>query len=405
MRSTDPNTGVFATPRVSVVMANWEAGDKLEQAIGSVLGQSMADLELIICDDASKDDSLLIAQTAMRNDPRIRLIRAPSNGGPARSRNRGLEAARGEWIAIIDSDDLVHPERLERLLAVARHSQADIVADDLLQFFEDGSPSRLFLHADDNTLFAVTAEQWIAAGVDGSKPLGYLKPMLRRSVMGDLRYDEQLRIGEDYDLVLRLLLRGATMMVYPEPFYLYRRHSGSISHRLSTANLAAMLDSQDAMVGTLDAVSRPVATAFAARRAQLEAGLRFGQLVDAIKARRLPEAMSLLARYPTLAPRLWHSFVEGRRRRIEPLRAPIAPSRMQLGIGGRPVPAYVPVREMDWTKPTHRQVWLGLSQLGSGKPIDIICPDQSSRYAAGFIPMARVHSAPAPAQSMAAVAR
>ncbi|HTM77944.1 MAG TPA: glycosyltransferase family 2 protein, partial [Devosia sp.] len=104
MRSIDPETARAAAPLISVVMANYEAGDKLVAAIDSVLRQSVGDLELIVCDDASGDHSVALVQRFADSDCRVRLVRAEANGGPACCRNRGLDAARGQWIAIVDSD-------------------------------------------------------------------------------------------------------------------------------------------------------------------------------------------------------------------------------------------------------------------------------------------------------------
>ncbi|HTN63320.1 MAG TPA: glycosyltransferase [Devosia sp.] len=388
MRSIDPETARPAAPLVSVVMANYQAGDKLVSAIESVLRQSVGDLELIICDDGSTDHSIALVEQFSRADPRVRLIRAEANGGPARSRNRGLDAARGQWIAIVDSDDIIHPERFERLLAAASYRQADIVADDLLHFYEDGTPATLLLPEGQDRLFTITPGQWIEAGLNGSPPLGYLKPLIRAEALGALRYDESLHIGEDYDLVLRLLLAGAVMIVVPEPYYLYRRHSGSISHRLAAADLMAMIDSQDAMSGRLGDLPQLVAEAFSARRTQLAHGLAFVRLVEAIKGRRIGQAMLLLAGNPRLAIRLWQSFLEGRNQKTGmPVNQLVPSGTVTLD----EVPDYVAVAAVDWGAPRPRQIWVKLANLGRSQPIDIACADAATRYAAGFIPLARVH--------------
>jgi succinoglycan biosynthesis protein ExoO len=393
MRSIGPQAARIATPLISVVMANFQAGDKLVPAMQSVLRQSVANLELIVCDDASGDDSVAIVERFMRDDPRISLIRADANGGPARSRNRGLNAARGQWIAIVDSDDIIHPERFERLLAAANHAGADIIADDLLHFYEDGSPTNLLLGTGQDTLFSVDAAQWVGAGFDGSAALGYLKPMIRADVLGDQRYDESLRIGEDYDLVLRLLLAGASMAVLPEPYYLYRRHSGSISHRLSVADLEAMLISQTVMRAWLGSVPPELAQAFDRRQEQLGNGLAFEELVAAVKGRRLVQVALLLLSEPRLGQRLWQSFSEGRRRKAQAPRAQQSAVALTLGPSGQRVPAYIPVDAEDWAAPRQRQAWLELADLGHGQPIDVTCADEASRHAAGFIPMARIREA------------
>jgi succinoglycan biosynthesis protein ExoO len=92
--------------------------------------------------------------------------------------------------------------------------------------------------------FFVSAADLIRSGAGRSPALGYLKPVIRADLLGELRYDEAVRIGEDQDLLLRILLRDANFWVVPTPWYLYRRHRGSISHRLSSDEVTRMIDSQ-----------------------------------------------------------------------------------------------------------------------------------------------------------------
>ena len=101
-------------PVVSVIMANYNGSAYLGDAIASVRRQSLRELELIVSDDASTDDSVRIVSEAMGGDPRIRLLRSKQNSGPAAARNKALALAKGDWIAVMDSDDLMHPDRLLR---------------------------------------------------------------------------------------------------------------------------------------------------------------------------------------------------------------------------------------------------------------------------------------------------
>jgi hypothetical protein len=104
-------------PRVSVVMAAWNAADSIENAIGSVLDQSYAELELIVVDDASQDSTREIVRTLASRDPRVRLVRNDRQRGAAVSRNVGLTHASGAYLTFQDADDISHPERIERQLA------------------------------------------------------------------------------------------------------------------------------------------------------------------------------------------------------------------------------------------------------------------------------------------------
>ena len=307
-----------ATPLISVIMANLNGAAHIAEAVRSVLRQTEHSLELIVSDDGSSDHSLEIARATAGGDPRLILLESePARTGPAAARNRGLAIARGRWIALVDNDDVIHPERLERLIRAAEADGADIAADDLLVFYEDGSraPHAHLRGAMARRPHWIDAVQYERSNqlLSGRRALGYLKPVLRRSLKPV--YDESLRIGEDSDLILRLLVNGARMRIYPELGYFYRRHAGSISHRLDAASIAAM----DAAYASLDtrgdkALAREIARGASARAD----ALAFTKLVAALKARdvmgaimtavRRPSALRLLkdpiaARLPTARPK------------------------------------------------------------------------------------------------------
>jgi len=102
--------------KISVVIPTYNRAATLLPAVKSVLRQTVADLEVLVCDDGSTDDSekLILAL----NDSRVRWLACGRGGRPAIPRNHGLKAARGEWIALLDSDDEWLPEKLERQFAV-----------------------------------------------------------------------------------------------------------------------------------------------------------------------------------------------------------------------------------------------------------------------------------------------
>src|ERR1051325_6685298 len=101
-------------PDISVVLATYNRAARLPRAIASVLAQEGARFELIVVDDASTDGTR--AYLATLSDPRIRAVHAEPNGGPSAARNLGLQAARAELVAFLDSDDAYRPGRLARPL-------------------------------------------------------------------------------------------------------------------------------------------------------------------------------------------------------------------------------------------------------------------------------------------------
>lgn len=300
-------------PVVSVIMANYRGAAHLPAALESVLYQTVDNIELIVSDDASPDESAAVVRRIMARDPRVRLIATDRNGGPAAARNRALEAARGAWIAIVDSDDIVHPQRLEILLAAARKLDADAVADDLLFFSDSGRGiERTLLGAVAGLEpFLVSPEYFIRCNTAGSTlpPLGYVKPLLRREAIAEARYDESVRIGEDYDFLLRFLLGGGRLFVIPEALYLYRRHSGSISHRLSEKDVLAMIDSQEVFVRDRP-LSPDIAALLEKRMRALRRAAAFERLVRMIKQRRLADAAGQITADPRLLAPLARSVAE-----------------------------------------------------------------------------------------------
>ncbi len=103
-------------PKVSVVMPAYNAGKFIEEAIRSVIAQTVTDWELLVIDDGSTDDTCAVAQTLAQADGRIRFLRNKVNMGVAKTRNRGLELCRGRYVALLDSDDVWYPQKLERQL-------------------------------------------------------------------------------------------------------------------------------------------------------------------------------------------------------------------------------------------------------------------------------------------------
>ena len=294
-------------PVVSVAIANFNGGAYLADAVRSALGQSLTDLEVIIVDDASTDDSLQRARQLAAEDPRIVVDALPVNGGPSAARNRALDLARGRWLAVLDSDDLMHPERLERLIARAEREGADIIADDLL-VFEEGRPERtgrMLAGSRTHGPGRVSLADYIreASIVQRKGNLGYLKPVFRldRWRACGLRYDPTMRIAEDSDLIMRLIRAGMSFMIDPELGYFYRRHPQSISHRVGSQTLSAMIQAEARFRAGLVDPSPAVLRSLGASRDGLAEAQAFNNLVLALKARRPDRALAIAMKHPLAA--------------------------------------------------------------------------------------------------------
>ena len=127
-------------PTVSILVPVYKAEKTLDACVESILAQSYADFELLLIDDASPDHCPEMCDAWAEKDPRIRALHPAKTGpGPSGARNAGLDAAKGQWLTMVDSDDTVAPDLLEKLLAGAERSGAELVLCNCCPVTEDGA--------------------------------------------------------------------------------------------------------------------------------------------------------------------------------------------------------------------------------------------------------------------------
>ena len=211
--------------RVSVVMAAFNAEAFLHGAYRSVCAQTLPAAEIVVVDDASTDRTASLVQRLAARDGRVRLLRAPCNAGPAAARNLALEAATGDWLAVMDCDDFMHPARLEATARVAEAHGADVVLDNAVLLDPAGFGAIAAVtppHGDAVTLDLASYLRRIMWGRN-HVGIGILKPVLRREwlLRSGVRYREHLRHGEDSFLMLDCLRGGARVVLSPQPTYFY----------------------------------------------------------------------------------------------------------------------------------------------------------------------------------------
>jgi succinoglycan biosynthesis protein ExoO len=296
----------MSSPKVSVAIANFNGGRFLLDAIGSALRQDLENLEVIVVDDGSDDGSADAAERLSRQDRRVRVERLGRRLGPGAARNHAVDLARGAWLAVLDGDDLMHPARLGRLIERAIGDHADIVADDLVVFGDDVGRARRFLgRTRSKSPTWLDAEAFVRETcLYGAGPnLGFLKPVVRLEAWREsaVRYDERLMIGEDHDLLLRLLTAGLRCRIDPFLGYFYRKHPASTSHRLGAEALAEIARAETRHRSGLVGVSKSYARALERRRASIETAIAFTDAVGALKTGRLIKAVRALARRPRAA--------------------------------------------------------------------------------------------------------
>lgn len=289
------------TPDVSVVIPAWKAAAFIERAVRSALASGDVAVQVVIVDDASPDDTWPVLESLAAADPRVVVDRLPVNAGPSAARNRAIALSSGRFIAVLDADDAIDPDRLARLVVTAEATGADVAVDNMREVSGAGDDLGPFLKS---PAFAdardITLETWIAFNqpLKAGDCLGYLKPVIRRATLARLgaTYDTSLRNSEDYYFIANLLAAGARMTYTPEPGYRYTRAAGSTSHRLkpdqTRAWIAAERGFRAAHAETLSAAEQ---RALDQRARALRNVDHMIATTEAMKSRRLGAALKLLA--------------------------------------------------------------------------------------------------------------
>jgi hypothetical protein len=217
--------------RVSIVIPTYNRADLLPATLDSVLAQTYRDLEVLVVDNASTDETPALMDGYIERDPRVRYIRKPVNKGMVDSYNLGYRLSQGEYFHYFDSDDLLLPEAVAmKVEQLDRHQDVDVVYTRF--YYMDASGRKLYLsecapHGDEETLRLMLKYPFVHVNT----------ALLRRRVMGltpDGPYDPLVPNGAgDWHLLLNLLLNGARFLGIDEPTMLYRMHPGNHTRKVA----------------------------------------------------------------------------------------------------------------------------------------------------------------------------
>jgi len=251
-----------APPSISVLIPAFNVACILHRTVRSALDQGLQTgaLEVIVIDDASCDDTHVVAQALCSEDPRVRVLRLEANGGPGAARAKGLASARGEWIAVLDADDAMEPGRLGKLVCIAEKRHLDLVADNLLLCDPEAGPVGLAFPLEPDDIVPLSPERVLANSVPGGRVnLGWMQPLIRHDFLRRHAITwRPIRHGEDMLLLMEVLLAGARAELVGEPGYLYTQRRGSLSRRVSPhSRTQRSADEQIRALGTLEQLCQP----------------------------------------------------------------------------------------------------------------------------------------------------
>ena len=212
-----------AGPEVTVVIPAYNALRFVDRAISSALAQTGVRLDrVVVVDDASTDGTLAHLEARAAAEPRLTVLAQPANLGPGAARNRGLDAVRTPWVAVLDADDAMAPDRLSRLIAVAEEGGFDAVGDLWTNWDpRTGAPADEQLPAS-GAVQALELIDMLQLDPETGAHLSSIKPVFRTALRADgrLAYPD-LRHGQDVSLYREMMLGGVRFGLLRDPLYLF----------------------------------------------------------------------------------------------------------------------------------------------------------------------------------------
>ncbi len=241
-------------PLVSIILPVYNAQNHLARCVGSICAQTYRNIEIIILNDGSKDQSLPVCEEFRQKDPRILLV-DKANSGVSDTRNLGLKLASGKYVEFVDSDDYLDPDFTERLVAAAEENEADFVIAPYKMVIPAGAskPEQVLDKIQDELGVMSVARPpevreygFLPAGVYDKdtfarrlmdKPASYFYSVLwnklyRRDILtgNDIQFVSEMRWAEDLVFNLRYIQYAERFVAIDKPGYYYVQNPQSICH-------------------------------------------------------------------------------------------------------------------------------------------------------------------------------
>jgi glycosyl transferase family protein len=215
----------YHTTKVTVTVPVYNTSKYLQKCLDSLAEQTLKELEVIIVDDGSTDNSGQICDEYAERYPNFKVIHQP-NGGLATARQTGLDAATGEYIIVCDSDDWAEPDMYERLYKAAKDTDADIVMCGFIAEYSDGRSvpiQKWFKHLD----FEGHMKELFGSGYNNS----WIR-LVRRNLFIDnnIQYEPGVNLGEDGYILYKLMLAHPRLTQIDAKLYHYRKEFGGQSY-------------------------------------------------------------------------------------------------------------------------------------------------------------------------------
>ena len=241
--------------QVTVIIPCYNAEETVAKAVRSALGQTIL-VRVIVVDDCSSDGSVALLETLAASEPRLSVIRQEQNAGPSAARNAALKRVETPWVAGLDADDYLLPDRLRRMLHHAEHRNLDFVADDVVRVQPGQMPEDGYRVWRDEEIGAVPMDlarfvrENLAKYAGQRREIGYLKPLMRTEFLrkNDLFFREDMRLAEDYEFYVRSLTLGARWEIIDPCGYIAVSMPESLSKTYPTHAIEKLVRADEAFL-------------------------------------------------------------------------------------------------------------------------------------------------------------
>jgi len=218
-------------PLVSIIVACYNCEDYLDKCMKSLLCQTYKNIEIVICDDASTDNSYAILEKYALEDSRVRLLRNEQGLRAAASRNRCLEICQGDYVVIQDADDFSELDRVEKLLNV-------LESNDKIDFVSSAAFHFSISETQVDCVQKIKKEAPIARDFLWGLPFIHAATMFTRTCIKGVdgyRVAEETRRGQDYDMFMRMYATGYRGINISEPLYWIRTDKEFYQRRVTSS--------------------------------------------------------------------------------------------------------------------------------------------------------------------------
>lgn len=292
------------TRNVCVVIAAYNSAATIARAIRSALAEPEV-TEVIVVDDASTDSTVKAAHASDDGTGRLKVLALNKNCGPSTARNTAFRESKASWICILDADDFFLPGRIRGLFTYAW--DVDFIADDMWQVSENNTDGmrRSMLGDKLSGPRLVSFRDFVLSNVtennrDDRHELGFIKPLMRREFLErhNLRYNEDMRLGEDFDLYARALALGARMILVPPQGYVSVIRAASLSSQHTITDLLHLRDCGQKILRDFS-LSQEDRDALHKHYLSVDCRLQWRRLIEAVKNRNAKAAADTFRRpYP-----------------------------------------------------------------------------------------------------------